>query len=89
MAGRKITIWAGDVARIWKDSLNDHIPLCDQFHLLFNICNDLDCIVSQFNQVNDTTDFRRILGLDLLAQWHEMGACIDGLHLNSDPDTIY
>lgn len=39
MLGRKIVVKPENIARFWKDFLNDDPPLCECFPQLYDICN--------------------------------------------------
>lgn len=47
MAGRKIVVRSGTVARLWQDPLGDELPFCDKYPLLFSICDFPNDIVAQ------------------------------------------
>ena len=61
MAGRKININSGDLARIWHDPWVANTPLRDRFPVLFNICQDQDCTIASLVANNYTLGFRRRL----------------------------
>lgn len=48
MAGRRIMIGKGDLARVWKDVMYENKPLCDHYRELFSICHNQECTVENF-----------------------------------------
>ena len=69
MAGRKIVIRSGDIARVWIDPIGDQKPFKDQFPQLFSICNSLECTMKKCWEAYPLSFFRRRLNNELKEQW--------------------
>jgi hypothetical protein len=42
IVGRKVVPGNGDTCRLWKDPFVNNIPLCEQFPILFYLCQSQD-----------------------------------------------
>ena len=69
MAGRRVVIQSGDVARLWIDPIGNNTPLAEQFPRLFSICNFPECTVAQCLNADPSSFFRRRLNSELNDQW--------------------
>jgi hypothetical protein len=59
LAGRKLVLNKGDLVRFWKDSWTGDPPWCDQFPVLFDICQMQNCTIRQFVDNNIDLPFGR------------------------------
>ena len=54
LAGRKVVLKSGNLARVWDDCIDGENPLRVQFPELYSICNDQGVTVAKFkNGVDD------------------------------------
>jgi hypothetical protein len=67
MAGRKVVLGNGNICRLWKYQINDAIPFCDQYSMLFYLCQVKDCTIKDVLDADFVILFRRTLGGDVLA----------------------
>lgn len=88
MVGRKITVESGNIARVWKDSINGLPPFQEQYPQLFDICNIPGCTVNQVGKAEVHSFFRRRLTPDLLDQWENIRKVINDLPLTDKDDRI-
>ena len=72
MAGRKVSVRSGDIARLWVDPIGDQKPFMDQFPRLSSICNFPECTVKACIGVDPMSFFRRRLSAELKDQWQLM-----------------
>ena len=88
MAGRKVVLKFGNLARLWMDPCGEKQPLCTQFPILFSVCNDQEITVAKFRENVEVNFFRRRLNPELLAQWKKVHAWVRALPLSNDPDQV-
>ena len=69
MAGRKIKIESGNLARVWYDPWVENTTLKDPFPDLFSICQEQECTVASWAAKNYELGFRRSLVGELGEQW--------------------
>uniref|UniRef100_A0A453J0Y5 Reverse transcriptase zinc-binding domain-containing protein n=1 Tax=Aegilops tauschii subsp. strangulata TaxID=200361 RepID=A0A453J0Y5_AEGTS len=58
LAGRGVELNSANIARLWKDPLNNETPLHQKYPALYNICNDQDITVAKFNNGVGVNFFR-------------------------------
>ena len=73
MAGRKINVNCGDLARVWHDPWLGDGVLRDRFPVLFDICQNQECTVASFVANDYELAFRRRLFGELVDQWKWIG----------------
>ena len=88
MAGRKVNINKGDLARVWHDPWVDNGILRERFPVLYDICQDQDYTIASFVDNDYNLPFRRRLFGELEEQWKWMVCEAKKLHLNENPDAI-
>ena len=88
MAGRKVNINSGNLARVWHDPWIDDTALCERFPDLFTIYQDQEYTVASWVANNYNLDFRRRLFGELNNQWAWMVMKARQLSLNNSSDTI-
>jgi hypothetical protein len=59
----------GNITRLWKDSIMGEQPFCDQFPVLFNLCQVQDCTIKSCREANFVIPFRRRLRGELMDHW--------------------
>lgn len=59
MVGRKIKTESVNLTRVWKDYVNGLTPFSVHFPHLFDICNDQECTVDKFSDVDASSFFCR------------------------------
>lgn len=89
MAGRGVENNCGNIARMWKEPPNEQGPLCERFHVLFNICLDQECVVEKIDSIDQVSFFRRRLTPELLKQWEEVKKEVCLARKNDLPDKIF
>ena len=88
MAGRRVTIRSGNVARIWQDPVGEHPPLCETYPVLFSIANHPDDTITQFRGREKGDIFRRRLNPDLTSQFVGLNSIIESIAPSMEPDKI-
>jgi hypothetical protein len=69
LAGRMVMLKNGNITRLWKDSIMGEQPFCDQFPVLFNLCQVQDCTIKSCREANFVIPFRRRLRGELMDHW--------------------
>lgn len=87
MAGRKIILNSGNLMRLWLDPWYNNKNLSDQFPQLFDLCQKQNCTIAEFVDCNFLIPFRRRLLDDMLIQWNEIVARVQGISFNASPDS--
>ena len=88
IAGRKVNINKGDLARVWHDPWVDNGILREHFPVLYDICQDQDCTIASFVDNDYNLPFRRRLFGELEEQWNWMVCEAKKMPLNENPDAI-
>lgn len=50
LAGRKVVLNSGNLARVWKDPLNQEISMDKKYPMLYSICNKQEIRVKKFRK---------------------------------------
>jgi hypothetical protein len=81
LAGRKLSLKNGGVVRFWEDPWDSEFPLCDTYHVLYDIFQMKGCTIKDFVENNyDMRFFRRLHG-DLATQWENINAKVANINL--------
>ena len=88
LAGRKVIMNSGNLARVWKDSLHDELPMEQKYPMLYNICNIQEITVEQFRNGVGENFFRRQLHAALLDQCNELNNTVNSWVLSEEPDQV-
>ena len=88
LAGRKVVMNSGNLARAWKDSLHDEPPMDQKYPVLYSICNKQEIMVEKFRNGVGDDFFRRQLHAALLDQWNELNITINSWVLSEEPDQV-
>ena len=87
LAGRKVVLKSGNLARVWDDSINDQPPLCSQFPAMYSICNNQGITVASFrNGVDD--NFFQDVSTPLLDQWRDMQNAVGLWLVTNEPGQV-
>ena len=88
LAGRKVVLNSGNLARVWKDPLNQEISMDQKYPMLYSICNKQEITVEKFRNGVGDDFFRRQLHTPLLDQWNELKDTVDSWALSEEPDQV-
>jgi hypothetical protein len=89
MAGRKVGVGNGDICRLWKDHFIGTSPLCEQFPVLFDLCQSQDISLKDALDLNLAIPFRRILCGQNLEAWNNIKTKLLELNLSTTSDSIH
>jgi hypothetical protein len=89
MASRKIKLGNGNVCRLWKDSINEEIPLCDSLPDLFDLCWEQKITIKDAFDNFLIISFRRVLRGESMNNWTHIQEILRSLVLSENPDSIY
>lgn len=88
LRGRKIKPNRGEKTLFWTDSWSNEGPLCMQYSVLFELCNDKNITIQKFRDNGGLLSFRRWLPTMLHDQWEEVRYKVLNQHLDEEPDKI-
>ena len=88
MAGRRIVIKSGNIARVWLDPIGSHPPLCDLYPDLFSVTNFPNDTIAQFKSRAGGGMFRRRLNADLTRQLEGVQGAVDNIINYDDGDGV-
>ena len=88
MAGWKVIVTSGNIARVWHDPIDTHPPLCITYPELFSIANYQDDTIAQFRNRVGGELFRRRLNADMIHQFEWVKKIIDSLDASAGQDEI-
>jgi hypothetical protein len=89
MAGRKVVLGNGNICRLWKDHFIDTSPLCEQFPVLFDLCQSQDISLKDALDLDLAIPLRRILRGENLNTWNTVKTKLLELNLSTSPDSIH
>jgi hypothetical protein len=89
LRGRGFKLNNGRYISFWKDVWLDYTPLCLRYPILYDLCLDQNCSVSEVAQKGWVVDFRVRLHGDIREQWYCLAAVLNNVNMNNEKDVPY
>jgi hypothetical protein len=84
LRGRGFKLNNGRYISFWKDVWLDDTPLCLCYPILYDLCLDQNCSVSEVAQKGWVVDCRVRLHGDIMEQWYCLVAILNNVNLNNE-----
>jgi hypothetical protein len=88
LAGKKVKIGVGNLARFWEDSWLYERPLADCYPELYSICHDQHVLAQHCCEKQWQLSFRRWLSEPLQQQWDIIKQKLSNFHFIIEDDQV-
>jgi hypothetical protein len=89
LKGRGLKLSNGKLISFWKDTWVGDNPLCTTFPILYVLCLDHNCCVSDVANKDWVIDFKVRLHVIVRKQWYYLAATLNNVRLNENRDVPF